>query len=142
MGCYFQSVIHSVYIWKYYITDLDMIAFEQDDVDRFINSTSKYVNLPKIDGESLTYQFFKDKSKRKLVTKTFTDPITNQQKVPTTRVEYNVIDPNQTDQGEKLLDVPKSLAQTIEANVEKDHYLLEITRHGLGTNTRYTVIAA
>jgi len=30
----------------------------------------------------------------------------------------------------------------IEANVEKDHCLLEITRHGLGTSTRYTVIAA
>jgi hypothetical protein len=120
---------------------MGMIASEQDDVDRFINSTSKYVNLPKMDGESLTYQFFKDRSKRKLVTKTFTDPLTNQQK-PQTRVEYNVMDPNQTDQGEKLLDVPKTVAQAIEANVEKDHCLLEITRHGLGTNTRYTVIAA
>ena len=119
-----------------------MMASEQDDVDKFINSTSKYVNLPKRDGESLRYQFFKDKSKRKLVTKAFTDPITNQQKAPQIRVEYMVIDPNQTDQGEKLLDVPKTLAQTIEANVEKDHCLLEITRHGLGTNTRYTVIAA
>ena len=115
---------------------------EQDEVDKYINSTSRYVNLPKRDGEALTYQFFKDKSKRKLVTKTFTDPITNQQKAPTTRVEYDVIDPNQTDQGEKLLDVPKTLAQMIEANVEKDHCLLEITRHGLGANTRYTVIAA
>lgn len=53
-----------------------------------------------------------------------------------------IIDPNQTDQGEKLLDVPKTLAQMIEANVEKNHCLLEITKHGLGTNTRYTVIAA
>jgi hypothetical protein len=141
MGCYFQPVIHSVYIWKYFITDMDMIASEQDDVGRFINSTSKYVNLPKMDGESLTYQFFKDRTKRKLVTKTFTDPLTNQQK-PQTRVEYNVIDPNHIDQGEKLLDVPKTVAQGIEANVEKDHCLLEITRHGLGTNTRYTVIAA
>ena len=115
---------------------------EQDEVDKFINSTSKYVNLPKRDGESSIYQFSKDKTKRKLVTKTFTDPITHQPKTPQTRVEYNVIDPNQSDQGEKLLDVPKTLAQTIEANVEKNHCLLEITRHGLGTNTRYTVIAA
>lgn len=114
----------------------------QDEVDKFINSTSKYVNLPKRDGESYTYQFFNDKTKRKLVTKTFTDPITHQTKAPQTRVEYNVIDPNQVDQGEKLLDVPKTLAQMIEANVEKNHCLLEITRHGLGTNTRYTVIAA
>jgi hypothetical protein len=117
-------------------------AFEQDDVDKFINLTSKYVNLPKRDGESLVYQFFKDKTKRKLVTKTFTDPITHQPKEPQTKVEYNVIDPNQPDQGEKLLDVPKTVAQMIEVNVEKDHCLLEITKHGLGTNTRYTVIAA
>ena len=114
---------------------------EQDEVDKFINSTSKYVNLPKRDGESSVYQFSKNKAKRKLVTKTFTDPITHQPKTPQTRVEYNVIDPNQTDQEEKLLDVPKTLAQMIEANVEKNHCLLEITRHGLGTNTRYTVIA-
>ena len=113
---------------------------EHDEVDKFINSTSKYVSVPKRDGESFVYQFFKDKSKRKLVTKTFTDPITHQTKAPQLRVEYNVIDPNQTDQGEKLLDVPKTLAQTIEANIEKNHCLLEITRHGLGTNTRYTVI--
>ena len=122
--------------------DTYSIASEQDEVDKFVNSTSKFVNLPKRDGESSTYQFFKDKTKRKLVTKTFTDPITHQTKAPQIRVEYNVIDPNQTDQGEKLLDVPKTLAQMIEANVEKDHCILEITRHGLGTNTRYTVIAA
>ena len=71
---------------------------DQDEVDKFINSTSKYVNLPKRDGESYVYQFSKDKTKRKLVTKTFTDPITHQPKTPQTRVEYNVIDPNQTDQ--------------------------------------------
>jgi hypothetical protein len=124
------------------IQDTHSIASEQDEVDRFINSTSKFVNLPKRDGESSTYQFFKDKTKRKLVTKTFTDPITHQTKAPQIRVEYNVLDPNQTDQGEKQLDVPKTLAQMIEANVEKNHCLLEITRHGLGTNTRYTVIAA
>lgn len=67
---------------------------EQDDVDRFINSTSKYVNRPKMDGESSTYQFFKDKGKRKFVTKTFIDPITNQQIAPQIRVEYIVIDSN------------------------------------------------
>lgn len=117
-------------------------TYEQDEVDKFINSTSKYVNLPKRDGESFVYQFSKDKTKRKLVTKTFTDPITHQAKTPQTRVEYNVIDPNQADQGEKLLDVPKTLAQTIEANVEKDRCLLEITRHGNVPNVRYTVITA
>lgn len=80
---------------------------EQDEVYKFINSTSKYVNLPKRGGESSAYQFFKDKIKRKLVTKTFTDPITHQPKVPPTKLENNVIDPNQPDQGEKLLDIPK-----------------------------------
>ena len=57
------------------------------------------------------------------------------------RVEYNVLNPNQSEQGEKLPDVPKTLAQMWKANIEKDHCLLEITRHGLGINTRYTVIA-
>ena len=33
---------------------------EQDEVDKFINSTSKYVNLPKRDGESSVYQFSKE----------------------------------------------------------------------------------
>jgi hypothetical protein len=79
------------------------MSLEIDDVDRFINSTSRYMNLPKRDGESLTYQFFKDKSKRKLVIKAFTDPITNQQKAPTTRVEYDVIDPNQTTRAKSYL---------------------------------------
>jgi hypothetical protein len=51
---------------------------------------------------------------------------------PQTKVEYNVIDPNQPDQGEKLLDVPKTVAQMIEVNVEKDHYLLEITKTRFG----------
>jgi hypothetical protein len=122
--------------------DISSTNHGQDEVDKFINSSSKFVNLPKRDGESYTYQFFNDKTKRKLVTKTFTDPITHQTKAPQIRVEYNVIDPHQIDQGEKLLDVPKTLAQMIEANIEKNHYLLEITRHGLGTSTRYTVIAA
>jgi hypothetical protein len=48
-------------------------TYEQDEVDKFINSTSRYVNLLKGDGESSIYQFSKDKTKRKLVTKTFTD---------------------------------------------------------------------
>jgi hypothetical protein len=49
-------------------------TYEQDEIDKFINSTSsRYVNLPKGDGESSIYQFSKDKTKRKLVTKTFTD---------------------------------------------------------------------
>jgi hypothetical protein len=59
-----------------------------------------YVNLPKRDGGSSVYQFSKDKTKRKLVTKTFTDPVTHQPKTTQMRVEYNVIDPSQTDQGE------------------------------------------
>jgi hypothetical protein len=60
------------------IQDTSSTASEQDEVDKFINSTSKYVNLPKRDGESSVYQFSKDKTKKKLVTKTFTDPITHQ----------------------------------------------------------------
>jgi hypothetical protein len=46
------------------IQDTSSTATEQDEVEKFINSTSKYVNLPKRDGESYTYQFFNDKTKR------------------------------------------------------------------------------
>jgi hypothetical protein len=54
---------------------------------------SKYVNLPKRDGVPSVYQFYKDKTKRKLITKTFTDPITHQTKTPQTRVEYSILAP-------------------------------------------------
>jgi hypothetical protein len=37
---------------------------EQDEVDKFINLTSKYVNLPKRDGESSVYQFLKTRQKK------------------------------------------------------------------------------
>lgn len=53
-----------------------------------------------------------------------------------------VLDPNYPDEGEKPLEAPKTLAQQIEANIVKGHCLQEITRHGTGPNTRYTVVAA
>ena len=71
-----------------------------DEVDAFLKSNTKYANLPRREGESLTYQFFNDKSKRKLVTKKFTDPVTKQEKVQL-KVQYSVIDPTMADQGEK-----------------------------------------
>jgi hypothetical protein len=117
-------------------------TIHEDDVDIFIKQVNKYISMPKRDGETIACQFFPDKAKRRLVTKNFVDPITNVDKGPQTKVEYQVIDPVQADQGEKLLDVPKTVAQQIEANIVKGHYLLEITRHGTGTNTRYTVIAS
>lgn len=113
---------------------------EVDEVDSFLKSTSKYIRLPQRSGESITYQFFNDKAKRKLVTKVFVDPVTKQENPPQTKVEYTVLDPTQVDQGEKLLEVPKTLAHQIEANVSKGNCLLEITRYGTGINTRYTVV--
>lgn len=89
----------------------------------------------------MTYQFFQDKTKRKLVTKTFTDPVTNEERSQT-RTEYAAIDPHYPEQGEKPLDVPKTLALQIEANIVKGRCLQEITRHGTGPNTRYIAIAA
>jgi hypothetical protein len=41
-----------------------------------------------------------------------------------------------------ITDCPKTLAQAIEANLAKNHTALEITRHGIGVNTRYSVVAA
>jgi hypothetical protein len=112
-----------------------------DEVDVFIRSPGKFLRLPQRDGESMTYQFFRDKSKRKLVTKPFVDPVTREEK-PQTRIEYSALDPLYPEQGEKLLDVSKTLALQIEANIAKGHCLQEITRHGTGSNTRYTSIAA
>jgi hypothetical protein len=113
----------------------------KDEVDKFVNSTGDFARLPQRDGETALFQFFKDKSKRELTTSTFEDPVTHE-KTSTIKVRYKVLVPNATDQGEKLLEAPKMLAQQIEANINKNHCLLEITRHGLGPNTRYTVIAA
>lgn len=36
-----------------------------DEVDVFLNSPGDYLRLPKRDGESVTYQFFNDKTKRR-----------------------------------------------------------------------------
>jgi hypothetical protein len=76
-----------------------------------------------------------------LATRTFEDPNTHE-KIETTKVKYKVLIPDAAEQGEKSLEAPKTLAQQIEANINKNHCLLEITRHGTGPNTRYTVIAA
>ena len=113
----------------------------KDEVDMFVNSTGDFARLPQRDGETALYQFFKDKSKRELTTRTFEDPVTHE-KTSTLKVRYKVLVPDAADQGEKSLETPKLLAQQIEANLNKNHYLLEITRHGIGSNTRYTVIAA
>jgi hypothetical protein len=113
----------------------------KDEVDRFVNSTGDFARLPQRDGESSVFQFFKDKSKRELAIRTFEDPITHE-KIETTKVKYKVLIPDAAEQGEKSLETPKMLAQQIEANINKNHCLLEITRHGTGPNTRYTVIAA
>jgi muconolactone delta-isomerase len=113
---------------------------QADEVDMFLNSTGDYLRLPKRDGESATYQFFNDKSKRELVQTTFRDPVTDEIK-PQIKVKYSAIHPYYPEQGEKPLEVPKTLALQIEANIAKGHCLQEITRRGTGPNTRYTVTA-
>jgi hypothetical protein len=113
----------------------------KDEVDLFVNSTGDFLRLPQRDGDSVTYQFFNDKSKRALVRRTFIDPVTREEK-QVIRVKYSVLHPDYPEQGEKPLEVPKTLAQQIEANINKNHCLQEITRHGIGPITRYTAIAA
>jgi len=51
---------------------------QADEVDMFLNSSGDFLRLPKRDGESMTYQFFNDKSKRELVKTTFRDPVTDE----------------------------------------------------------------
>lgn len=114
---------------------------DKDEVDIYLNSIGDFLRLPRGDGESVTYQFFNDKSKRELASSLFTDTATGEKK-QVTKVKYIALHPQYPEQGEKPLEVPKTLAQQIEANIAKNHCLLEITRHGTGPNTRYTVTAA
>jgi hypothetical protein len=79
---------------------------QTDEVDMFLNSTGDYLRLPKRDGESATYQFFNDKSKRELVKTTFKDPMTDEIK-PQIKVRYSAIHPYYPEQGEKPLEVPR-----------------------------------
>jgi hypothetical protein len=76
-----------------------------------------------------------------LVSRPFADPITKQETL-VKKIRYLVIDPSSPDIGEKELDTPRTLAQQIEANIAKNHTMLEITKRGEGANTRYYVIAA
>jgi hypothetical protein len=109
---------------------------QKDDVDRFISETGDFVRLPDRDGGTVTYQFFADKSKRRLVDRELTDKSSGQVTV-SQKVEYMVTLPDDSDAGEKKLDTPKTLAQQIEDNIRRGKTLLEIVRHGMGTNTRY-----
>jgi hypothetical protein len=89
-----------------------------DEVNAFIESSGKFLRLPQSDGESMTYQFFRDKSKRKLVSRPFIDPLTKEEK-PQTKIEYTALDPHDPEQGEKQLNVTKTLALQIETNIAK-----------------------
>jgi hypothetical protein len=113
----------------------------QSEFDRWLNDTGPFVKLPPTDGGSIVVQFFNDKTKRELIDRTFEDPQTGQKKI-TRRAKYKVLMPQYADQGEKDLEVPKTLAQKIEMNIIRGHCLLEIVRRGMGTNTRYEAIAA
>lgn len=113
---------------------------QKDEVDRFVSSTGDFARLPDRDGGTVTYQFFNDKSKRRLVEREFIDKPSGQVTV-SQKVEYMVTLPEDPDAGEKKLDTPKTLAQQIEDNIRRGKILLEIVRHGMGTNTRYNAYA-
>ncbi len=113
---------------------------QKDEVDRFVSSTGDFARLPDRDGGTVTYQFSSEKSKRKLVDREFTDKSSGQVTV-SQKVEYMVTLPEEPDAGEKKLDTPKTLAQQIEDNIRRGKTLLEIVRHGMGTNTRYNAYA-
>lgn len=113
---------------------------QKDEVDRFVSSTGDFARLPDRDGGTVTYQFSSEKSKRKLVDREFTDKSSGQVTV-SQKVEYMVTLPEEPNAGEKKLDTPKTLAQQIEDNIRRGKTLLEIVRHGMGTNTRYNAYA-
>lgn len=114
---------------------------EKDEVDVYVSSTGDFVRLPQRDGEPVQYQFFNDKTKRTLVTRVFTDNKTGE-KTESQKVQYMVLLPEDREAGEKKLDTPKTLASQIEDNIRRNHNLLDITRRGIGPNTRYNAIAA
>ena len=84
----------------------------RDEVDRFLNPAKDYIRLPRREAESIVVQFINDKSKRQLVTTTFTDPVTQELKPKYMGfiVKYMALDPSFPDEGEKSLEAPKTLA--------------------------------
>jgi hypothetical protein len=72
---------------------------QKDKVDRFVNSTGDFARLPDRDGGTVTYQFFNDKSKRRLVEREFTDKSSGQVTV-SQKVEYMVTLPEDPDAGD------------------------------------------
>jgi hypothetical protein len=124
-------------------TNKEYVASETLAFDAWVNDTGAgdLVRLPQ-DGGTIVVKFSKDKGKRKLVKRTFEDKKTGERS-DSIRAEYMVMDPNTPlDQSEKKLEVPRTLAYQIEKNIDRNHLVLEITRHGQGLNTRYTVVAA
>lgn len=115
---------------------------EEDEVDRALNELPDFVRLPQSDGESITVQFSKDKTKRRVITRTFKDPQTGEERKPTKRIEYKVTLPMAADHGEKSLEAPMMLARQIEDNLKVNHSVLRIIRHGTGLKTTYTTVAA
>jgi hypothetical protein len=114
---------------------------EISDFDKWINETPEFVRLPKVDNESIVVQFFKDKSKREIVTRVFEDKRTGEKSPPTVRAKYKVLLPNAMDQGEKSLEAPKTLARQIEENLNEGKCLQKIIKHTIGNQTRYSVVA-
>ena len=113
---------------------------QKDEVEKWLSETGDFVRLPESDGGTVTYQFFEDKSKRRLVDREFTDKSTGQVTM-SQKVEYTVLIPDSPDSGEKKLDTPKTLAQQIEHLLRRGKILQEIVRHGMGTKTRYQAYA-
>ena len=122
------------------MSNQNQIQNEKDDVDRFISATGDFVRLPDRDGGTVTYRFFNDKSKRRIVDREFEDKSTGQVTV-SQKVEYMVNLPDDPGTGEKKLDTPKTLAQQIEDLIRRNKTLIEIVRHGVGTKTRYNAYA-
>jgi hypothetical protein len=111
-----------------------------DTMDWITGSGNKpFMKLPSGDG-SIVAQFFKDKRTVEIIDKEFTDPKSQEKRI-VKRVNYKVIDPEHREEGEKNINVPRTLAQKIEMNKSRGHYLLELIRTGTGLNTKYDVIA-
>jgi hypothetical protein len=103
--------------------------FEQVELES--QKQSRYLKLA--DGEVKTLQF--NPKKIALVDNEFNGKVTK-------RVEYQVVDPEKTTDGEKTMSMAITNARRINRLLQRGRHVLEIERIGSGMETIYNISAA
>jgi hypothetical protein len=105
-------------------------------IKEFTKTVSRYARLPKKIGETNTYQFFPNEEKRRVVEK-FDDKFAHDW---IERGQFDVIDPEHAEEGEKWLEAPKTLTSDLVMNIEAGNLLLRIIRTQENP-VKYSVVA-